>query len=133
MKRYTFILLPVMLIFTPGPDVVRSSWEVSSDIVPWLAPKIVSFTASPRLIHQSESALLAWETTGTPVVTLEWRDASEPFGSGGTENGLPPHGVKRVTPNRDTVYVLVIEKESGGIGAAASVTVLVREDGNDAR
>ena len=122
MKR-TLILLIFLLLALAGTLAVVRNRE--PQILPEVAPAIVSFTATPQVIAPGESITLDWETKGVSTVALEWGPANSPRGNLQKESILPPSGTRIFEPQEDTIYVL--ECETAPVPACtASATVRVR-------
>lgn len=90
------------------------------------APRIESFTATPKVIHAGDSVTLAWVARGVPSVGIAWAPERRPRDSMQRRKDLPPSGTMVVKPEVDTVYVLECESEEGVVCMSASATVRVK-------
>ncbi len=91
-----------------------------------VAPEIVSFTATPRVVSPGQTVTLAWKTRGAPSVAMEWGPALNPVANMKRRSQLPASGTMTDQPRQDTVYVLECETASGDMCMSASATVSVK-------
>jgi hypothetical protein len=76
-------------------------------------PEIISFKATPPVIHAGEAVELSWETTSTGSVAMEWARVNDPRGDIHRLDGLPPKGTMKVEPKESTIYILECEATTG--------------------
>ena len=88
--------------------------EVEKEVIVYvdLDPKITSFTAMPGKIVDGEKATLSWTTDGATSATIS--------GIGDVD---PVAGSKKVSPEKDTSYQLVVINEDGRASKTVSVEV----------
>jgi hypothetical protein len=121
LKR-TRMLLLVGFAFATALTVIHNRARGSGQTT---YPEIISFKATPRVIHAGEAAELSWETTSTGSIAMEWARVSDPQGDIHRLDGLPPKGAMKVEPKESTIYILECEATTGWVCAAASATVRV--------
>lgn len=91
-----------------------------------ISPEIVTFTATPAVVHPGETVTVAWQTRATAAVAVEWGPESHPRGSFERRDGLPSTGTLTFKPTEDTIYVLECDTVFGAMCMAASATVRVK-------
>lgn len=122
--KTNFLLLLTLLIVTATALGIMRSQSKSTGL--GFSPEVVSFTATPAVVHAGEPVTLAWETRGTSSVAMEWgpekpsRDAVE------LRAGLPSSGTITVVPRADTVYELRCYTVAGPMCLPISATVRTR-------
>lgn len=125
-KRILWLLVFLFLIFAVALGVIRSRVSLSPPALPNVAPQIVSFTASPKIINAGETVILSWATTGASIIAIRSHPEFHPGSSGEGQVGLPPWGTLAVHPQESMIYVLECESARGEIAASASASVRVR-------
>jgi hypothetical protein len=122
MKRTLRMPLLVVLALATTLTVIHNGARGSGQAI---YPEIISFKATPPVIHSGEAAELSWETTSTGSIAMEWARVNDPRGDIHRLDGLPPKGTMKVEPKESTIYILECEAETGWMCAAASATVRV--------
>lgn len=123
MKTNFLLLLSLLLVTAAALGVMRSRAEPTGL---GFSPEVVTFTATPAVVHPGQPVTLAWQTRGTVSVAMEWgpekpsRDAVE------LRAGLPSSGTMTVTPQADTVYELRCYTVAGPMCLPISTTVRTR-------
>lgn len=124
MKRTNFLLLLFLLLGVAAALGVMRSRAKPEGL--GFSPEVVTFKATPEVVHRGEPVTLTWETRGTSSVALEWgpekpsRDAME------LRAGLPASGTMTVTPMADTVYELRCYTVAGPMCLPVSTEVKTR-------
>lgn len=122
--KTNFLLLLFLLLATAAALGIMRSRAKPEGL--GFSPEIVSFKATPAVVHPGESVTLSWQTRGTSSVSLEWgtekpsRDAME------LRAGLPSSGTMTVTPMTDTVYELRCYTVAGPMCLPTSASVKTR-------
>src|ERR1019366_7059413 len=123
MKTNFLLLLTLLLGVAAALGIMRDRAKPAGLGV---SPEVVTFTATPEVVHPGEAVTLAWETRGTISVAMEWgpekpsRDAVE------LRAGLPSSGTMRVVPKADTGYELRCYTVAGPMCLPVSATVRTR-------
>ncbi|HVW07789.1 MAG TPA: hypothetical protein VHC90_04365 [Bryobacteraceae bacterium] len=125
MNRHHFWILLILLFVSAVSLGVVLKPGVSSGIVPWIQPRIISFYATPESVKRGDTATLTWETTGAASVLMHVHTVLGRNEE--TRSGLPPKGTVKVQPREDTVYVLECEGGIGGHSVSQSVSVRVKD------
>lgn len=125
-RRNIFLLLLLFLICAVSLGIVLSP-GLSSSVIPWIQPRIVSFYATPDAVKRGDTATLTWETTGASMISMRVHTALGRNDENETKRGLPPKGTLKVQPREDTIYVLECEGAMGGRSVSQSVSVRVKD------
>ena len=123
MKRTVLVLILVPIALLVAFGVARSR---AARTEPVILPKIVSLTATPRMIKRGESVTVAWEARGTQSMAMEWGPTLHPDVARKRRTGLPSSGTMIDQPEETTIYVLECEDALGYVCTSASTTVMVK-------
>ena len=122
--KTNFLLLLVILLITAGALGVMRTQMKHQGL--GNSPEVVTFTATPAVVHAGEPVTLAWETRGTSSISLEWGPAQPAREGLELHAGLPSSGTMTVTPTADTVYELRCYTVSGPMCLPVSERVQVK-------
>jgi hypothetical protein len=120
MKNTFLLLLILLLAVAAALGIMRIGAKPMG--LGW-SPEIVTFTATPAVVHPGELVTLAWETRGTVSVAMEWGPEKPSRDVVQLRAGLPSSGSMTVQPAADTVYELRCYTVAGPMCLPASATV----------
>jgi hypothetical protein len=123
MKRTILLLLFLLLALGATLGVVHIR---AARIEPGMLPKIVSFTATPRVVRPGDTVTVAWETRGTRSMAIEWGPTLHQREGMTRRSGLRPSGTMTDRPQETTIYVLECEDAFREVCTSASTTVMVK-------
>lgn len=70
------------------------------------SPEIVTFTATPAVVHPGEPVTVRWESRGTSSVSLIWGPEKASRAAKELRAGLPSSGTMIIKPMADTEFEL---------------------------
>lgn len=123
MKNNFLLLLILLFAVAAALGLMRSGAKPMG--LGW-SPEIVTFTATPAVVHPGEPVTLAWESRGTVSVNMEWGPEKPSRDVVQLRAGLPSSGTMTVQPKADTVYELRCYTVAGPMCLPASATVRTR-------
>src|SRR5579871_2429478 len=124
MKKTNFLLLLILLLVVAAALGVMRAGAKPQGL--GFSPEVVTFTATPAVVHAGQPVTLKWDTRGTSSISLEWGPA-EPTPAGlELHAGLPSSGTMTVMPAADTVYELRCYSVSGPMCLPISEVVRVK-------
>jgi hypothetical protein len=123
MKTNFLLLLVFLLAIAAALGVMRTESKLQGL---GYSPEIVTFSATPAVVHAGAPVTLKWETRGTSSIALEWGPAQPTREGLELHAGLPSSGTMTVTPTADTVYELRCYTVSGPMCLPVSESVQVR-------
>lgn len=125
MKKTNFLLLLLLLLAIAAALGIMRSEAKPQGL--GFSPEIVTFQATPEMVHPGEPVTLNWETRGTSSVALEWGNPEKPSHDAmAMRADLPSSGTMTVTPMADTVYELRCDTVAGTMCLPISLTVKTR-------
>lgn len=89
-----------------------TSCNVTVQVTPGTAPRIIRFTANPTTIDQGGTSTLVWQVENATTVSIS-----------PTVGSVPLIGTSDVKPTQTTTYTLTATNNFGSVSATATVTV----------
>lgn len=123
MKTNFLPLLCLLLATTSFWGVTRS--EAKAQGLGY-SPEIVTFSATPAVVHPGTLVTLRWESRGTSSVSLTWGPENASRDAKQLREGLPSSGTMTVKPMADTVYELRCDTVAGPMCLPISTVVRMR-------
>lgn len=90
------------------------------------SPEVVTFKATPPVVHPGEPVTLSWEARGTTSISIEWGPEKPSRAAMELRPGLPNSGTLVVTPTEDTVFELRCYTAAGPMCLPVSEVVRVK-------
>ena len=122
--KTNFTLLMLLLIATAAALGIVRSQAAPTGL--GFSPEIVTFTATPSVVHPGEPVKLEWKSRGTTSVAMEWGPEEPSRDILQLRAGLPSSGTMMVQPTADTVYELRCYTVAGPMCLPLSATVRTR-------
>ena len=123
MKTNFLLLLALLLVTAAALGIMRTQAKPQGL---GFSPEIVTFKATPAVVHAGEPVTLSWEARGTTSISIEWGPENPSRAGMELRPGLPNSGRMVVTPTADTVYELRCYTVAGPMCLPVSETVKVR-------
>ena len=122
--KTNFLLLLILMLATAAALGVMRTRAVPQGL--GFSPEVVTFTATPSVVHAGQPVTLKWDTRGTSSIELEWGPAQPSREGFELHAGLPSSGTMTVMPTADTQYELRCYTVSGPMCLPVSETVHVK-------
>jgi len=123
MKTNFLLLLALLLATAAALGIMRAESDPQGL---GFSPEIVTFTATPPVVHAGEPVTLTWQARGTTSISLEWGPEKPSRAGMELRPNLPASGTMTVTPTADTVYELRCYTVAGPMCLPISETVRVK-------
>jgi hypothetical protein len=123
MKTNFTLLMLLLLVTAAALGIIRSR---ATPTGLGFSPEIVTFTATPSVVHPGEPVKLEWKSRGTVSVAMEWGPEKPSRDVLQLRAGLPSSGTMTVLPTADTVYELRCYTVAGPMCLPLSATVRTR-------